>query len=82
MVKCAPYDAALHRNVLVHYNPTALAHAHLVEKVFKTDDSAEAKEEKRRLKEERKKRVADKIAAKQRKHTPPGAKQRPDAGQK
>ena len=64
MVKCLPYNEELHKDVRIHYNPQALAHAHLVEKVFKTDEGAETKEEKKKLKEERKKKLADKKVAK------------------
>jgi hypothetical protein len=70
MVKCTAYDPALHSNVQVHYNPTQLAHAHLAEKIFKTDEGDEAKEEKRKLKEARKKKLAEKAEAKARRKEP------------
>lgn len=59
MVKCNAYDPALHSNVQIHYNPTQLAHAHLAEKVFRTEEGDEVKEEKRKRKEERKKELSE-----------------------
>lgn len=65
------YDASIHSNVQVHYNPTQLAHAHLAEKVFKTDEGDELKEEKRKRKEERKKKLAQKVEAKVQRQSAP-----------
>lgn len=65
MVKCMEYDEKIHKDVRVYYNPAALAHANLAEKILKGEEDPQARLEKRKRKEANRKKLEEKKAAKE-----------------